>query len=241
MQKDWFSEWFNTPYYHILYKDRNDEEAEDFINVLVHFLNPDSNATFLDLACGKGRHAVFLNSLGYQVDGCDLAEESIKVAKTKEKENLHFFVQDMRSPTPNQYDYILNLFTSIGYFEDFQDNEKTFGAIASNLNSGGVFVLDFLNASKVESDLIPFEEKEIEDIIFHISKKIENKQIIKTIEFSADDQEYKFREEVSLLKKEDFISFAKTHELELLNEFGNYQLDPFHDQSERLILIFKKK
>ena len=85
------------------------------------------------------------------------------------------------------------------------------------------------------------QAKDIEDIIFHISKKIENKQIIKTIEFSADDQKYKFREEVSLLRKEDFISFAKRQELELLNEFGNYQLEPFHDQSERLILIFKKK
>ncbi|HAI80694.1 MAG TPA: SAM-dependent methyltransferase, partial [Chryseobacterium sp.] len=28
----WFETWFNTPYYHILYKDRNFEEAENFIS-----------------------------------------------------------------------------------------------------------------------------------------------------------------------------------------------------------------
>ena len=59
--KDWFTDWFNTPYYHILYKDRNDVEAQQFIINITQFLPLSDNALLLDLPCGKGRHSVFLN------------------------------------------------------------------------------------------------------------------------------------------------------------------------------------
>ena len=59
--KEWFAEWFDTTYYHTLYKNRNDEEAEQFISKLLSFLNLKENASVLDLACGKGRHSVTLN------------------------------------------------------------------------------------------------------------------------------------------------------------------------------------
>ena len=58
---EWFKDWFDSPYYHILYKDRNFDEAEQFINNLLTFLKPETNSRFLDLGCGKGRHSVFLN------------------------------------------------------------------------------------------------------------------------------------------------------------------------------------
>ena len=74
--KDWFTDWFNTPYYHILYKDRNDNEAQQFIKKITEFLSLPKNATLLDLPCGKGRHSVFLNSLGFKVIGADLSENS---------------------------------------------------------------------------------------------------------------------------------------------------------------------
>jgi len=37
MQKEtdnWYASWFNTPYYHILYKDRDHTEAAAFMNTL---------------------------------------------------------------------------------------------------------------------------------------------------------------------------------------------------------------
>ena len=115
--KDWFTDWFNTPYYHILYKDRNDNEAQQFIKKITEFLSLPKNATLLDLPCGKGRHSVFLNSLGFKVIGADLSENSIQHAKNFENENLKFIVQDMREPLHKKYDAVFNLFTSFGYFK----------------------------------------------------------------------------------------------------------------------------
>ena len=57
----WYSSWFDTPYYHILYKDRNYREAQIFMDNLTHYLNLPEKAKVLDLACGKGRHAIYLN------------------------------------------------------------------------------------------------------------------------------------------------------------------------------------
>lgn len=240
MQEEWFSEWFNTPYYHILYKDRDDKEAEFFIDRLVQHLNPDPNTLFLDLACGKGRHATYLNSLGYIVDGCDLAEASILEAKKKENSNLNFFIQDMRLPTEKKYDCILNLFTSIGYFEDFEDNSKTFASISKSLNENGIFVIDFLNAAKVKEEMVGYQEKEIEGLLFKISKKVEDRNIVKTIEFEADARNHHYEEKVTLLEKSDFIHFANQSNLKLIAELGDYELNPLSDKSDRLILIFQK-
>ena len=60
----WYASWFDTPFYHILYKDRDNSEAESFMLTLSNYLNIPEHGKVLDLACGKGRHAKHLNSLG---------------------------------------------------------------------------------------------------------------------------------------------------------------------------------
>ena len=122
---NWFESWFDTKYYHILYKERNDEEAQLLMDNLTHYLNLPEDAKILDLACGKGRHAIYLNSLGFDVTGIDLSENSIKEASQFANEKLHFKVHDMRETCNEKYDAIFNLFTSFGYFEDDTDNYKT--------------------------------------------------------------------------------------------------------------------
>ena len=76
----WYASWFDSKFYHILYKDRDDKEAQHFMDTLTNYLNLPEDGSILDLACGKGRHSVYLNSLGYNVIGADLSENSINYA-----------------------------------------------------------------------------------------------------------------------------------------------------------------
>lgn len=39
-KKEWYRNWFDSPYYDILYKDRDQEEADMFIYNLVKHLSP---------------------------------------------------------------------------------------------------------------------------------------------------------------------------------------------------------
>src|SRR6478609_7587991 len=113
MNSNWFENWFDTDYYHLLYRHRDDDEAHEFIGALLAHLNPLPGQKALDLACGRGRHSVYLNSKNLDVTGVDLSKSSIAFAKKYENETLHFEVQDMRkSMGINKYDYIFNLFTS---------------------------------------------------------------------------------------------------------------------------------
>ena len=153
LTSNWFESWFDTKYYHILYKERNDEEAQLLMDNLTHYLNLPEDAKILDLACGKGRHAIYLNSLGFDVTGADLSENSILEASKFSNEKLHFKVHDMRETCDEKYDAIFNLFTSFGYFEDDADNYKTIKAIHNSLTETGFAVIDFMNADYVIENL----------------------------------------------------------------------------------------
>ncbi|HRN98840.1 MAG TPA: methyltransferase domain-containing protein, partial [Flavobacterium sp.] len=130
----WYASWFDTPYYHILYKDRDYHEAQLFMDNLTGYLNLPEKAKILDLACGKGRHSVYLNQLGFDVTGADLSANSIAQASQHQNPTLHFKVHDMREPFEEKFDAVFNLFTSFGYFDDDNDNLRTLKAIHESLN-----------------------------------------------------------------------------------------------------------
>lgn len=239
---EWFKDWFNSPYYHLLYNNRNENEAIFFINNLCAHLDLKPEANVWDLACGKGRHSICLNKRGFKVVGTDLSQNSINEASKNSNPNLDFFVHDMRDPFRiNYFDAVFNLFTSIGYFENFNDNFSVFKNVAKALKPNGVFVVDFLNSESIANFINSKYQEQRETITFKIEKKIENNSIIKHIEFTDGNKDFYFEESVSLLKKEDFENFARSAGLKIENIFGNYKLDAFDPKnSERLILIFKK-
>ncbi|WP_347374802.1 class I SAM-dependent methyltransferase [Aequorivita sp. Q41] len=242
MQKEndnWYASWFNTRYYHLLYKDRDHREAALFMNKLTTYLKLQEKDTILDLACGKGRHAKYLYKQGFNVTGIDLSKESIEYAKQYEKPGLHFEVHDMCLPYPKKFDAVLNLFTSFGYFKNEIDNLNTLKAIKSELNNTGNAVIDFLNVELAIKNLVPTEQKIVDGIVFHIEKYLEDGYIIKNIQFNDNGKDYFYTERVKALTLEDFKAYFKEANIKLKQTFGNYQLEEFNkDTSERLILIF---
>ena len=241
--QNWFETWFNSPYYHILYINRDNQEAQEFITRLLSVLNPPEKATILDLACGKGRHAIFLHKLGYEVTGTDLSESSIKWANQFKAPGLNFLVKDMRQPIENQkFNCIFNLFTSFGYFNDSIDNLKVLRAANLMLKKNGCLVIDFLNVHFIKKHLIEKETIKREWIVFHISREIKDGMIHKTIKFNDKNKSYEFTELVQALDLEDFNVLLNESDLFIYKTFGNYNMQPFDPElSDRLILICKKK
>lgn len=238
--ENWFSTWFDSPYYHILYKNRNEEEAQVFMDNITNYLNMPENGTILDLACGKGRHSIYLNKLGYQVTGVDLSENSIAIANKYSNETLQFKTHDMREPCNKTYDAVFNLFTSFGYFDTYEDNIKTLNAIKDSINEYGFGVIDFFNSDFIIENLVAEENKEIDGITFNIKRFVENKKIIKEIRFEDKGESFYFSEKVSAFTLSDFETMMEEAGIYLLEIFGDYKLRKFYKtQSERLIMIFK--
>lgn len=235
----WFSSWFDTPYYHVLYQDRGYEEAGIFMQNLVNFLQLKNGDSILDLACGKGRHSIYLNKLGFDVTGVDLSQNSIEYAQQFENKKLHFHVHDMSKSLNRKFDAVFNLFTSFGYFDEEKDNFRTIKAIKEELKPDAPGVIDFMNVKKVIKNLVPSEKKRQMGIEFNITRFYHEGFILKNIQFTDKGRFYNYTEKVKALTLEDFENYFRKAGITLKNTFGSYNLDNFdEEESNRLILIF---
>ena len=238
-EKEWFMEWFNSPYYPILYKNRDEHEARFFMDNLMQYLDLNAHNKVLDIGCGRGRHALYLNSRGMDVTGIDIAQESIAYARQFENERLHCYVHDMRQPfRTHEFCYVLNLFTSFGYFAAEAEDIQVIRAAVQALRKGGKLVIDFMNTHKIMEGLVSCELKEVEGIHFEIHRRLENSFIVKDIYFTHRGVLYHFQERVKALCLEDFLYYFDVASVTLRHMFGSYALDPYHPHtSDRLILI----
>ena len=194
---EWFAEWFDTHYYHLLYRNRDNEAAKLFITRLLGELTLDENASVLDLACGKGRHSRTLAEQGFRIVGADLSSNSIEAARLNAPKNAEFIVHDMREVIPNQsFDAIFNLFTSFGYFDSMEENAKVVAAIHTMLKPNGFLVIDFMNTQRIIEGLVAKEVKESSGIHFHIERKVEGEHIVKTIAFEDKGRNFQYEERV---------------------------------------------
>ncbi|MCB0374746.1 MAG: class I SAM-dependent methyltransferase [Sinomicrobium sp.] len=237
--ENWYVNWFNTDFYHTLYQDRNHKEARLFMDNLIRYLKLPKGSGILDLACGKGRHAIYLNALGYDVTGIDLSGNNIAFAQQFANETLHFDVHNMCVPYHRQFDAVFNLFTSFGYFDRDEDNLNTVRAIKANLKAGGYGVIDFMNVDYVADTLISEDSKTVDGIVFHQKREFKDGYIVKEIRFRHDHRDYCFTERVKALRLSDFELYFKQSGIVLSAVFGDYRLGAFDPEtSERLILIF---
>lgn len=242
-KKEWFGEWFDSPYYHILYRHRNFEEACHFIDRICDEFQISVSDKILDLACGKGRHAIYLNKKGFDVQGVDLSIQNILAARKYENERLKFFVHDMREPFKKEaFDWVLNIFTSFGYFETEEENEMVVRYAARSLKKYGRMLLDFLNPFTVIRNLVEFETKEIEGIRFKISRAHkEDGFIYKNIRLRHNGKEITYQEKVKAIRRHTFMKYFDRAGLELTGIYGNYQLDKYDpERSDRMIFLLRK-
>lgn len=234
------SSWYNTPYYHILNKEKNDNEAETFMETLTNYLNLPEQGTILNVGCGRGQHALSLNSLGFDVTGIDPYENNIKHAKKHENNLLSFDVHDMHKPYKHQYDAVFNLITNFGYFGFDKDNLSIIKALKANLNETGFGVIDCINSDVAIENLVAEETKTIDKIDFNLKQFVHNDYIVKDINFEADGKSHHYQEHVKAHSLKDFEILFEQADTYLLDVFGDYKLNKFRPQtSERMVMIFK--
>jgi len=240
----WFKNWFNSPYYHQLYFNRDKKEAAAFIDKLIAYLKPEAGSFMLDVACGKGRHSMQLAEKGFDVTGIDLSEDSIAEALQFETENLHFYQHDMRLPfRVNYYHYAFNFFTSFGYFHTQRENDNAIRTIAQSLKLNGIFVMDYLNVHFAEDHMLHRSEKEIDGINFIITKWHDETHFYKKImiEDEALEEPLVHTEKVSKFSVGDFTEMFAYQGLQLKEVFGDYNFSNYSlKDSPRLIMIAEK-
>jgi SAM-dependent methyltransferase len=244
---NWFQVWFNSPYYHKLYFQRDEKTAETyagFVKRLLERLNPPAGSLLIDLACGRGTHAQLASSLGLDVTGVDLAPESIAAAKELEHDKLHFYQHDLRLPFwINYFNYALSLFSSFGYFRTEHEHYNAIRTVSQSLKPGGILVLDYLNVHYAEDNLVHKQSIEIAGVNFFITKWFDETHFYKKIliEDEALAEPLEYIEKVSKFSLGDFTDMLAFHHLQIQEVFGDYEFGKYDVNKSPRLLMFASK
>ncbi|MBL7741053.1 MAG: methyltransferase domain-containing protein [Chitinophagaceae bacterium] len=240
----WYEEWFDSPYYHKLYFERDEKEAEAFILSLTGHLQLKPGSRVLDVACGKGRHSRILARPGADVTGIDISPSAITFAGQFENETLHFFVHDMRLPFwGNYFDYAFNFFTSFGYFRTRREHDAAIRTMARSLKPGALLVMDYLNVHYTEDHLVSEEVKELDGTIYTIKRWQDVHHFYNHIVITDPllKTPLAFTERVAKFSFGDFTDMFSFQGMQVQEVFGDYALGSYDvKRSPRLIIVAKK-
>ena len=104
-----------------------------------------------------------------------------------------------------------------------------------------MILIDFLNADKIKTSNSELKEiKIIDQIKFEITKKIVGEFITKEIIVSDGELKFNFSEKVQLFGLKDFKTMFKATGFKIIETFGDYYMNPYNLNSNRLILLAKK-
>ncbi len=234
-----------------LFGKRNMEKAQGEVEKIEELLEIEPPQKILDLCCGIGRHSIPFAKKGYEVTGVDITEKYLQEARSKAKNNnleIEFIQDDMRKyQEKEEFDIVVNLCTSFGYFEDREDDKKVLKKIYNSLKPGGRLLIEIAGKEIIASKFKgrDWEEKEIngEKAIKIEERKVkkdwswlEDRWIVvrengEKKEFDVSHRIYSAFELKQLMKKVGFTE---------INVYGNKKGDPYDQNAERLVVETKK-
>lgn len=97
--------------------------------------------TWLDVACGTGRHLEFLRRT-YRVAGADISAEMLRIARRR-LPGVRLVRADMQDFHLSQrFDVVSCLFSAIGHVRSERELQTSFANFARHLNPGGVVLVE---------------------------------------------------------------------------------------------------
>lgn len=239
----WYKEWFGQEYLE-LYAHRDEDEAERHVRfVLEHLPQPGDEPPrrVLDLACGAGRHSVALAKHGYHVVGADLSITLLAHPPRQPSSTAG----DMRSLpfAEESFDWLLNFFTSFGYFERERENFRVLEEFVRVLTPGGRFMIDFMNRDRVLAELKEHEVQELAGRKVHIERWYdrETRRINKRMRLETPDgRSSSYLESVRAYDRDEVTIGARWAGLAVDALYGDFNGEPYRHDSERLILVGHK-
>ncbi len=157
-------------YYDLLYQDKDYPGEAHFVERLLgrYVGKAPVQTEILDLACGTGRHAQELASIGYRVEGSDLSADMVAIATSRAAKiglNIRYYNESFQSCNliDRRFDAVTAMFSAIGYLTDYKDLKQSLSNIRHLLREDGVFIFDFWNGNAVLGSHSPTRVRRVEN------------------------------------------------------------------------------
>ena len=241
----WYKDWFNSEDYLLVYKHRDSKEAEILVKLIQKKMNLITSSCVLDMACGAGRHSIAFAQKGYNVTAVDLSKRLINEAEKNAIQanvNVDFVLADIRDLIlDKQFDLVVNLFTSFGYFETDEENFTIIQKAYDLLRSGGYFVLDYLNKSFLKKNLVPSSTFSGNGTTITQKRTITGNRVEKEITIEKNKSLNKFYESVRLYDFTELKTILEGTGFRILGSFGDFNGNIFEQNSSPRLVIFAEK
>jgi putative acetyltransferase len=125
-------------------------QVEERASALINRLGLSAGVRVLDVPCGAGHFASALHKRNCSVIGVDLSTQQIDRARAR-RPGPEYRVGDMRESAGGQFDVIVNLFSSFGYFPRMEDDLMLLQQWYQDLRPGGHLVIETTDRARVRS------------------------------------------------------------------------------------------
>jgi 2-polyprenyl-3-methyl-5-hydroxy-6-metoxy-1,4-benzoquinol methylase len=241
----WYKDWFNSENYIKVYSHRDETEAEKLVELITKSLILQPGSSVLDMACGSGRHAITFAKMGFDVTAVDLSVRLISEAKKNVLQTgvkLDFVLSDiLEYETSKRFDLVVNLFTSIGYFENDEENFSVIKKAYDLLNQGGYFVLDYFNKDFLLKSLISTTVFSENGFRITQNRSIEGTRIVKKITIENNGSVEEFYESVRLYSYEEILIYIKKAGFTTIKQYGDYFGNKYERETSSRLIIFASK
>jgi ubiquinone/menaquinone biosynthesis C-methylase UbiE len=227
-------------------------KSEDTLKFLLSGLK--TNSKVLDLACGTGTYSVALAQKGHRVEGLDLDEDMIKLARSKGGLYANFVVGDMtkfkESFPKEKYDLIFCIGNSLVHLKNKERIDKFIKDIYEGLNPNGTIVIQIVNYDRIlRNDVksLPTIDKSDKGVKFvrnyEYNKDEEKIDFITELSVTKGEIIEKFENTVSLvpLQKDELVSMFEKAGFKNIDIYGGFCKEEFEDTSFALVIRAEKR
>ncbi len=207
-----------SKYYDLLNQGKNYKDECGFVKALIEAYCPKARS-ILNIGCGTGEHDRYFKEMGYAVEGIDLSEEMLNIARRKNPEIIYTNADARSFSVEKKFDVIVSLFHVLSYQNSNQDVLDYLTRIEEHLAPNGIAIFDYwygpavLNL-KPENRTRSFDSEQLA-IQRHAKTELNYVQNIATVHFDISVTD-KTSSQIVNMSEEHPMRFFFTPELHLM-------------------------
>ncbi len=244
----WYKELFGDTYLRAwapyLTPERTARDVEDIVGLLAL----QAGRTILDLACGHGRIAIPLAQRGYEVTGLDLSGVFLERAKSDAESagaHVRWVHGDMREiPFEDHFDAVISIFTSFGYLESEEEDQKVLGQVHRALKPSGLFLLEVVNRERVMRQYQQHQIDRLEDgaIVLHEGAFdfLTSRNNVRVTLIEPDGRRREYFHSVRLYTLAELVKMLKDTGLNLHGYYGGLDRSALTFESRRIAILCRR-